>query len=105
LGLRVILFHIVFTKLNKALCGLRQAPQSWYGKLSSFLTKNGFERGKTDTNLFHKNYDSQFILVQVYVNDIIYRATNETLYEDFSKLMQTKFEMNMMGKLNFFLSL
>ena len=57
-------------KLNKALNGLQQAPRAWYEKLSSFLLENGFERGKVDTILFRKNYESQFILVQVYVDDI-----------------------------------
>ena len=67
--------------------------------------KNGFEQGKVDTTLFCKNYDSQFLLVQVYVDNIIFGATNEILYEDFSKLMQTGFEMSMMGELEFFLGL
>jgi len=57
------------------------------------------------TCLFCKNYNSQFILVQLYVDDIIFGATNETLCEDFSKLMQTKFEMSMMEELMFFLGL
>ena len=43
-----------------------------------------------------KNYDSQFLLVQVYVDDIIFGSTNEILCEDFSKLMQTEFGMSMM---------
>ena len=54
---------------------------------------------------FHKNYDSQFLLAQIYVDDIIFGATNEMLCEDFSKLMQTKFEISMMGELKFFLGL
>ena len=92
-------------KLNKSLYGLKEAPRAWYEKLNSFLLKNGFEQGKVDTTLFCKNYDSQFLLVQVYVDNIIFGATNEILYEDFSKLMQTGFEMSMMGELEFFLGL
>ena len=75
------LFEHVF-KLNKGVYGLKQAPRVWYEKLGSFLLENGFEQGKVDTTLFRKNYDSQFILVQVYV-DIIFGATNEMLCEDF----------------------
>jgi len=45
-------------KLNKALYGLKQAPRAWYEKLSSFILENGFERGKVDTTLFRKNYES-----------------------------------------------
>ena len=92
-------------KLNKTLYGLKQAPRAWYEKLSSFLLKNGFKRGKVDTTLFHKNYDSQFLLVQVYVDNIIFSATNEMLWKDFSKSMQTEFEMSMIVELKFFLGL
>ena len=49
--------HHVF-KLNKALYGLKQAPRAWYERLSSFLLENGFERGKVDKPLFHKNYNT-----------------------------------------------
>ena len=59
-------------KLNKALYGLKEAPRAWYEKLSSFLLENGFERGKVGTTLFHKNYESQFILVHAYMDDIIF---------------------------------
>ena len=58
-----------------------------------------------DTTLFRKNYDSQFILVNIYVDDTIFGATNEPLYEDFSKLMQAEFKMSKMGELKFFLGL
>ena len=43
--------HHVF-KLSKALYGLKQAPRAWYERHSSFLLKNGFERGKIDNTLF-----------------------------------------------------
>ena len=92
-------------KLNKALYGLKQAPKAWYEKLSLLLLKSGFERGKVDKTLFCKNYESQFLSVQVYMDDIIFGATNEMLCEDFSKLMQIEFEMSMMGELKFFLGL
>ena len=80
--------HYVF-KLNKDLYGLKETPRAWYEKLSSFVLKNGFEQGKVDTILFHKNYDSRILLVQAYVDDIIFGATNEIISEDFSKIMKT----------------
>jgi len=58
-----------------------------------------------DITLFCKNYESQFILVQVYVDDIIFSATNEIFCKDFFKLMETEFEMSVMGELKFFLRL
>jgi len=92
-------------KLKKALYGLKQAPRKWYERLSNFLLSQGYERGKTDKTLFIKNSCSDIILVQVYVDDIIFGSTNESLCEQFVATMQGEFEMSMMGELNFFLSL
>nr|KYP59424.1 Retrovirus-related Pol polyprotein from transposon TNT 1-94 [Cajanus cajan] len=92
-------------KLNKALYGLKQAPRAWYEKLSSFLTDNNFIRGKIDSTLFRKIIKDDFIIVQIYVDDIIFGATNENLCQEFSKLMQDEFEISMMGELKFFLGL
>ena len=65
------------------MCGLKKASRAWYEDLSSFLVNNGFENGKVNITLFHKNYDSQIILVQIYMDDIIFGATNEPLWEFF----------------------
>jgi hypothetical protein len=92
-------------KLDKALYGLKQALRAWYGRLSSFLIDNGFSRGINDTTLFTKNRDNELLLVQIYVDDIIFGSTNATLAEEFSILMSSEFEMSMMGELNFFLGL
>ncbi|RDY00875.1 hypothetical protein CR513_15891, partial [Mucuna pruriens] len=72
-----------------------------YEKLNSFLMINGFQRGKVDTILFHKNYDSHFIVVQIYVDDIILGSINDSKGGEFYGLMQKEFEMNMMGELKF----
>ena len=92
-------------KLSKALYGLRQAPRAWYERLSSFLLKNGFQRGTIDTTLFIKNSNDSFILVQIYVDDIIFGSANESLCSEYGKLMTSEFDMSMMGELNFFLGL
>ena len=88
--------HYVF-KLSKALYGLKQAPRAWYERLSSFLLKNGFERGKVDTTLFIMHEKDDFLIVQIYIDDIIVCATNQNLYNSYSKLMQGEFEMSMIG--------
>ncbi|KAK6145353.1 hypothetical protein DH2020_022173 [Rehmannia glutinosa] len=82
-----------------------EAPRAWYDRLSSFLLQNGFIRGKVDTTLFVFEKGQDCLLVQIYVNDIIFGATNDSLCKKFSKLMQGEFEMSMMGELNFFLGL
>jgi len=64
-----------------------------------------FLRGKIDTTLFRKINKDDLLIVQVYVDDIIFGATNEKMCDDFSKLMESEFEMSMMGELKFFLGL
>ena len=74
-------------KLSKALYGLMQAPKAWYECLSSFLLHNNFKRGKVDITLFIKNFDSNMIIVQIYVDDIVFGATNPILCKKFEHLM------------------
>ncbi len=92
-------------KLHKALYGLKQAPRAWYERLSNFLIENKFKRGNVDKTLFIKRKGNDLLLVQIYVDDIIFGATNDSLCQEFAKLMQGEFEMSMMGELNFFLGL
>ena len=92
-------------KLKKALYGLRQAPRAWYERLSKFLLKNGFTRGKIDPTLFTKENGNDILVVQIYVDDIIFGSTDESLCEWFSKCMHSEFDLSMMGELNNFLGL
>jgi len=92
-------------KLTKALYGLKQAPRAWYKRLSKFLISNGFKIGINDTTLFTKHNDQDSLIVQIYVDDIIFGATNDLLYQKFARDIQQEFEMSLMGKLTFFLGL
>jgi hypothetical protein len=92
-------------KLNKALYGLKQAPRAWYETLYAFLIQNKFVRGKIDNTLFIYRTKTDVILVQVYVDDIIFGSTSYKLCKQFEKLMTSKFEMSMMGELTYFLGL
>nr|GFB66213.1 hypothetical protein [Tanacetum cinerariifolium] len=92
-------------KVEKAMYGLHQAPRAWYGTLSKYLLKNGFQRGTIDQTLFIRRQREDFILVQVYVDDIIFGSSNPQLCREFEALMHDKFQMSAMGELNFFLGL
>ncbi|GJU01016.1 retrovirus-related pol polyprotein from transposon TNT 1-94, partial [Tanacetum coccineum] len=92
-------------KLKKALYGLKQAPKAWYDRLKAFLLDHKYTMGLVDNTLFTKKRDSHIIIVQIYVDDIIFRSTCQDLCDDFSKIMHDEFEMSMMGELNFFLDL
>nr|GEX22793.1 putative ribonuclease H-like domain-containing protein [Tanacetum cinerariifolium] len=92
-------------KVKKAMYGLHQAPRAWYGTLSKYLLTNGFQRGTIDHTLFIRRQRGDFILVQVYVDDIIFGSSNLQLCREFEDLMYEKFQMSAMGELNFFLGL
>jgi len=92
-------------KLKKALYGLKQAPRQWYERLSEFMLSQGYNRGNFDKTLLIKKKREDVILVQAYVDDIIFGSTNEEMCEDFVKTMKSEFEMSMLGQMNFFLGL
>nr|GEU55425.1 hypothetical protein [Tanacetum cinerariifolium] len=92
-------------KVVKALYGLHQALRAWYETLANYLSENGFQRGKIDQTLFIKKQKGDILLVQVYVDDIIFGSTNKDLCKAFEKLMKDKFQMSLMGELTFFLGL
>ncbi|GJU45283.1 retrovirus-related pol polyprotein from transposon TNT 1-94 [Tanacetum coccineum] len=92
-------------KLKKALYGLKQAPKAWYDRLKTFLLDYLYTMGLVDNTLFTKKRNSHIIIVQIYVDDIVFGSTCQELCDDFSKIMHDEFEMSMMGELNFFLGL
>ncbi|GJY73562.1 retrovirus-related pol polyprotein from transposon TNT 1-94 [Tanacetum coccineum] len=91
--------------LKKALYGLKQAPRAWYDELFKFLVSKGFSKGSIDLTLFITKHGEDILLVQIYVDDIIFGSTNPKLSKRFEKLMHNKFEMSMMGELKFFLGI
>ncbi|GKE14613.1 putative ribonuclease H-like domain-containing protein, partial [Tanacetum coccineum] len=92
-------------KVEKALYGLHQAPRAWYETLSTYLLDNGFQRGKIDKNLFIRRNKGDILLVQVYVDDIIFGSTKKSLCTEFKKMTHKKFQISSMGELTFFLGL
>ncbi|GKD79434.1 retrovirus-related pol polyprotein from transposon TNT 1-94 [Tanacetum coccineum] len=92
-------------KLKKALYGLKQAPRAWYDMLSSFLISQQFSKGAVDPTLFTRHAGNDLLLVQIYVDDIIFASTNTAMCNEFANQMTTKFKMSMMGQMPFFLGL
>ncbi|GJW25697.1 retrovirus-related pol polyprotein from transposon TNT 1-94 [Tanacetum coccineum] len=92
-------------KLKKALYGLKQAPEAWYDRLKAFLIKHEYKIGMVYNTLFTKKKSSNLIIVQIYVDDIIFGLTYQDMCDEFAINMHDEFEMSMMGKLNFFLGL
>jgi hypothetical protein len=94
--------HQVY-KLRKALYGLKHAPRAWYGRLRGVLFERGFEMGKVDQTLFLLRQDKDILIVQVYVDDIVFGGSSNSLVSRFAEDMIKEFEMSMMGELQFFL--
>ncbi|GJT17332.1 putative ribonuclease H-like domain-containing protein [Tanacetum coccineum] len=92
-------------RLKKALYGLKQAPRAWYDTLSKFLLANNFFKGAVDPTLFTRKSGKHILLVQIYVDDIIFASTDHNACNTFSKEMSSKFQMSMMGQMSFFLGL
>ncbi|GJU84051.1 retrovirus-related pol polyprotein from transposon TNT 1-94 [Tanacetum coccineum] len=92
-------------RLKKALYGLKQAPRAWYDTLSKFLMANNFFKGAVDPTLFIRKSGKHILLVQIYVDDIIFASTDHNACNIFSKEMSSKFQMSMMGQMSFFLGL
>jgi hypothetical protein len=87
------------------LYGLEQAPNAWYERLKSFLLAKGFKLGSIDKTLFLLKHGNGTLLVQIYVDDIIFSGSSHALVSKFSYTMGREFELSMMGELNFFLGL
>ncbi|GJR23688.1 putative ribonuclease H-like domain-containing protein [Tanacetum coccineum] len=94
--------YLRMSQVVKALYGLHQAPRAWYATLSTFLLKNGYRRGTIDKTLFLKKDKHDIILVQVYVDDIIFGSTKKSWCDEFEALMKSRFQMSSMGELTFF---
>jgi hypothetical protein len=96
--------HRVY-KLRKALYGLKQAPRAWYGRLRGFLFSKGFKMGNIDKTLFLLRQGNDILIVQVYMDDIVFGSSSHSLVVRFAEDMSKEFEMSMMGELQFFLGL
>jgi hypothetical protein len=61
--------------------------------------------GSVDKTIFTLNHETDFLLLQIYVDDIIFGVSSHTLLSRFQEMMESEFHMYMMGELTFFLSI
>ncbi|GKE22625.1 retrovirus-related pol polyprotein from transposon TNT 1-94 [Tanacetum coccineum] len=90
-------------KLKKAFYRLKQAPRAWYDMLSKFLLSQKFSKGAVDPTLLTRKEGKYILLVQIYVDNIIFASTNTELCDTFENIMSSIFKMSMMVKMSFFL--
>ncbi|CAM8890311.1 unnamed protein product [Rhodiola kirilowii] len=92
-------------RLKIALYGLKQAARAWYERLTVFLVDHGYVQGGVDKTLFVKHTRSDFIIAQIYVDDIVFGSNTQKLVDQFVEQMQKEFKMSMVGEMNYFLGL
>jgi hypothetical protein len=83
-------------KLSKALYRLKQAPRAWYARLKTCLLEHGYVMESVDKTLFTLNHVTDFLLVLIYVDDIIFGGSSHTLMSRFQEMMESEFQMSMM---------
>nr|GEX71332.1 putative ribonuclease H-like domain-containing protein [Tanacetum cinerariifolium] len=91
-------------KVEKALCGLHQAPKAWYETFATYLMENGFNRGQIDKTLFIIIHKDDIMLVKVYVDDIIFGSTKKELIQQKSDgifISQDKYVADILKKFGF----
>jgi hypothetical protein len=92
-------------KFSKALYGLKQALRAWYARFKMFLLEHRYVMRSVDKTLFTLNHGTDFLLVQIYVDDIIFGGSSHTLVSRFQEMMEREFQMSLMGELTFFLGI
>ncbi|GKB03244.1 putative ribonuclease H-like domain-containing protein [Tanacetum coccineum] len=86
-------------KVIKALYGLHQAPRAWYASCFYFLLKHSYRRGAIDKTLFIKRDRKDIMLVQVYVDYIIFGSTKTSMVKEFEELIQKEFTLSSLDEL------
>lgn len=74
-------------KLIKHVYGLKQAPRSWYARLDKYLQQQGFKEGVANSNLYLKISNENMLIIEVYVDDIMFGSNYDRLSQDFSQVM------------------
>ena len=88
-------------KLKIKLYGLKQTPRSWYSRIDSYLTENGFHRSESEPTLYTKiNEKGNMLIVCLYVDDLIFTSDFGIAY--FKVVMESEFEMTEFGVYEFF---
>eukprot|EP00253_Pinus_taeda_P006263 PITA_06263 len=94
----------IVARLRRALCCLKQAPQAWYTRINSYLTRLCFTKSEEDANLYHIFVEVKFLIIVLYVDDLIL-TSDENLTSSCKGDLAREFEMKDMGLKHYFLRL
>jgi hypothetical protein len=92
-------------RLKKALYGLKQAPRAWYSRIDNYLHDHGFDKCPSESTMYKKVVGSYFIILFLYVDDLIFMGTSFSLVKEFKEAMKSEFEMSDLGEMQYFLGM
>jgi len=93
-------------RLTKTLYDLKQTPRAWNKRIDSFLHATGFKKCTSDHGLYVKTNDYEdFLILCLYVDDVIFTGSNLKMIDDFKHIMMKEFEMNNLGLMSYFLDI
>ncbi|BBH04991.1 transposable element gene [Prunus dulcis] len=93
-------------KLHKALYGLKQAPRAWYCEIDTYFAQYGFAKSPSEATLYTKTRgEAEILIVSIYVDDIVYTGSCQSMLEEFKQDMMVKYEMTDLGLLHHFLGM
>lgn len=91
--------------LKKALYGLKQAPRAWYDRMDTHLLQLGFSRSQNEATLYVKSCGNHFLIVSIYVDDMLITGSELGMIQEFKDEMKKMFEMSDLGMMNYFLGM
>ncbi|CAI7866741.1 unnamed protein product, partial [Closterium sp. NIES-54] len=92
-------------RLKKAIYGLKQAPHAWYHKLEETLLAGGFKKSECDHSLFLLQEKEQFLMLLVYVDDILLFSKSSAMIEHVEEMLEMQFKCSKMGDVNYYLGM
>ncbi|CAI7902055.1 unnamed protein product [Closterium sp. NIES-54] len=92
-------------RLKKAIYGLKQAPRAWYHKLEETLLAGGFKKSECDHSLFLLQEKEQFLMLLVYVDDILLFSESSAMIEHVEEMLEMQFKCSKMGDVKYYLGM
>ncbi|CAI7911640.1 unnamed protein product, partial [Closterium sp. NIES-54] len=92
-------------RLKKAIYGLKQAPHAWYHKLEETLLAGGFKKSECDHSLFLLQEKEQFLMLLVYVDDILLFSESAAMIERVEEMLEMQFKCSKMGDVKYYLGM
>jgi hypothetical protein len=93
-------------RLKKALYGLKQVPRAWNARIDGYLHQNGFTKCPYEHAVYmKKNHRGEFLIICLYVDDLLYTGNNSEMFKEFKQSMFREFEMTDNGLMSYFLGI